>query len=167
MTSRLLPATLLLAFGLLLPGCATFSDNELGIIRSSGVSPRVYDKMQNDRVLHPEDIIELTRRHVPSRYIVRQIEDTGVDYVLSKEDFKRLQNAQVNRDVLDALIAASEDFSGRYAGPHHHVYVDAYPYPYYDPYYYGPYPYAYPYPYYGGSFGVGVVVGPRHCWHHW
>ncbi len=153
MTARLLPSTLLLALGLFLPGCATFNDNELGIIRSSGVSPRVYEKMQDGRVLHPEDVIEMTRRHVPSRYIVRQIEDTGVDYVLTREDFKRLEKAQVNHDVIDALAAASDEFAGRYSGPHHHVYVDASPYPYYDPYYYG-------------GVGVGVVVGP-HRWHHW
>ena len=43
----------------------------------------------------PEDVIELTRRRVPDRFIVRQIEDVGVDYVLSPEDYQRLRKAGV------------------------------------------------------------------------
>ena len=101
--------------------------------------------MQEGHVLTPEDVIALSQRHVPERYILRQIDDAGVDYVLTPEDHKRLEKARVSPAVIDALVAASDDFSGHYAGPRHHVYVSAYPYPYYDPYdYYGPYPYPYP-----------------------
>src|SRR5690349_5610681 len=106
MISRLLSASLL-SLGLLLTGCATFNHTELGIIRGSGVSGRVYNKMEDGRPLRPEDVIELTRRHVPERYIVRQIEDVGVDYALTRDDYKRLQKAGVSRGVIDALIAAS------------------------------------------------------------
>ncbi len=162
MKSRLLPAASLL-LGLLLTGCATFSDTELGIIRGSGVSPRIYSKMQEGHVLTPEDVIALTQRHVPERYILRQIDDAGVDYALTTADHKRLEKARVSPAVIDALVAASDDFSGRYAGPHHHVYVGAYPYPYYDPYdYYGYGPGPYPYPY-GGSVSVGIYPGYGHC----
>jgi len=166
MISRLLPATLL-SLGLVLTGCATFDKTELGIIRGSGVSGRVYNKMQDSRPLRPEDVIELTRRHVPERYIVRQIEDVGVDYALSREDFKRLQNANVSRGVVDALIAASAEFSERHAPSRHHVYFgDPFYYPYSYPYDYDPYSYGWPY-YGGAAFGIEFSGGHDcHYGHH-
>ena len=142
-------------------GCATFSDTELGQMRQHGVSPAVLGKMEEGHVLSPSDIIELTRRHVPDDFIIRQIDDAGVDYVLSRSDFKKLQAARVNRPVMDALIAASEDFASRYGPPAHQAYA-AYPH---NDYYYGPAPYYYPYPY-----GVSVEVDGGRYWdhhHHW
>jgi hypothetical protein len=158
MNSRCLPATLLLSF--LLTGCATFNDSELGIIRGSGVSPRVYTKMEAGRVLTPEDVIELTRRRVPERYILRQIDDAGVDYVLSPEDHKQLQQARVSPAVIDALIMVSDEFSDRYAAPRYRVYGPD-PYPYYYDDYYGPRLY----PRVGGSVGIGFTTSHGH-WHH-
>src|SRR5579862_6203313 len=83
-------------------GCATFSDQEIGQMRQRGVSPVVVGKMAEGHVLTPPDIIELTRRGVPDDFIIRQIDDAGVDYVLSRSDFKRLQEARVSRPVMDA-----------------------------------------------------------------
>ena len=130
-------------------------------MRRHGVSPAVVGKMEEGRVLIPADIIELTRRGVPDDFIIRQIEDAGVDYVLSRSDFKMLQAARVSRPVMDALIAASEDFASQHNPNRPRVYAG---YPYYD--YYGPYPYPYYYPY---PYGVSVEVGGDHYWghHHW
>jgi hypothetical protein len=138
-------------------GCATFSDAELGQIRQHGVAPVVVGKLEQGRVLTPSDVIELTRRAVPDNLIIRQIDDAGVDYILNRNDIKRLHAAGVSRPVLDALIAASDDFASRYAPPGRaRVYVGYPAYPY-DDYYGGPYPYGYPYPYpYGG---VSVEIG--------
>jgi hypothetical protein len=159
MNSRLLPATLLLGL-LLLTGCSTFTDTELGIIRGSGVPPRLYGKMEDGRELTPEDVIELTRRHVPDRYILRQIDDVGVDYVLSPADVKRLRQARVSPPVLDALVMASDEFASRYAAPSRGVfYTGPDPY-YYDDGYYGPGPYPI-----HGSIGIGISSGRGH-WHH-
>jgi len=161
MNSRPLLASLF--FSLLFTGCATFTDAELGLIQRSGVSPRLVNKMESGRELTPEDVIELTRRAVPDRYILRQIEDAGVDYVLSPEDFKKLQQARVSPAVLDALGAASDDFASHYAAPQADMFaVDPYPYPYYeDPY--GPRRYS---PI-RGSIGIGVSTGgPRHWRRH-
>ncbi len=163
MNSRLLPASLLL--GLLLTGCTTFNPTELGLIRGSGVSPRLYSKMEAGRILTPEDVIELTRRHVPERYIMRQIDDVGVDYALNPEDHKRLERARVSPAVIDALQAASDEFSGRYASPHHRVYLtDPYSYDY-DPYYYGAYG-AYGERPYWGSLDLHFWPGDHHP-RHW
>jgi len=158
-------ASILVAIGF--TGCATFTPAELGQIRQRGVAPAVVNKMEDGRVLHPGDVIELTRRGVPDNFIIRQIDDAGVDYVLNRSDMKLLQNARVSRAVVDALIAASDDFAARYAPPGR---VQAYAtYPYYGygyaPYY-GPYPYAYPYG------GVSVEIGGGRYWgggghHHW
>ena len=121
-------------------------------------------------MLTPEDVIELTRRHVPDRYILRQIDDTGVDYVVSPADLKRLRQALVSPAVQDALLTASDEFSRRYAPPRRVVYYND-PYSYRYPY---AYPYAYPYGYddgyYGpvhGSIGIGISGGHHHHGRHW
>lgn len=145
-------------------GCATFSKTEMGQIRQHGVSPAVVGKMETGRVLTPRDIIELTHRGVPDDFIIRQIDDAGVDYILNRDDVKRLQAAHVSRPVMEALFAAADDFADQYAPDRRpHVYAA---YPYYGSYspYYAPYPYYYPYG------GVSVEIGGGHCWghyHHW
>jgi len=139
-------------------GCATFSNTEMTQIRQHGVSPAVVGKMETGHTLTPRDVIELTRRGVPDDFIIRQIDDAGVDYILNRDDVKRLQAARVSRPVMDALFAASDDFASQYARDRQPGVYGAYPYPYYGPY--GPYPYYYPYG------GVSVVVGGGH-FHHW
>jgi hypothetical protein len=159
MNLRLILASTALAIGF--TGCATFTPAEMNQIRQHGVSPAVVNKMEDGRVLRPNDVIELTRRGVPDHLIIRQIEDAGVDYLLDRGDVRRLQEARVSRRVLDAMIAASDDFASRYA-PAGRVHAYAYPYDYYyGPNYYSPYYYPY------GGFSVSV--GGGHYWggHHW
>jgi len=160
------PLLAMLFAGLLLTGCATFTDAELGVIQRSGVSPRLITKMEDGRVLTPEDLIELTRRRVPDPYLLRQIDDVGVDYVLSAADFKKLQQARVSPAVVDALVMASAEFASRYAAPRYELYagdplLDPYPYPYYDGYY-GPYHRSR----FGGSVGFGFSTRDRRHHHH-
>jgi hypothetical protein len=146
--------------GSLLTGCATFTETELGQIQSSGVSSRVVAKMEHGDPVTPEEVIELTRRRVPDTYILRQIDDAGVDYVLSPADFKKLKNAGVSGAVLDALVTASNDFAERYTASRYHFYAAD---PYYDPYpYYGYYG---PRPIYG-SVGIGFSTHRHHRHHH-
>jgi hypothetical protein len=146
---------------LLLTGCASFTDAELGRIRQRGVSPRVVAKFEDGKVLSPQDVIELTRRRVPDSFIIRQIEDAGVDYVLSKDDTKRLRAAGVSAAVLDALRSASDDFARGYYAPRYVTSYGVYgEYPYDD--YYGPGSY---YPY--GSVGFGFYVPFHHHGHRW
>jgi hypothetical protein len=151
--------SLLLATGLV--GCATFSDQEIGQMRHRGVSSAVIGKMQEGHVLTPPDIVELTRRGVPDELIIRQIDDAGVDYMLTRNDFKDLQRAHVSRAVVDAVVAASEDFASQ-SRPH--AAYDVYPY---SNYYYGIAPYYYPYPYYYGAYvgGGGAYCGHGHHRH--
>ena len=146
-----------LLFAAALSGCATFDESELATIQRSGVSPRIVSKMEAGRVLTPEDVVELTRRRVPSSYILRQLEDVDVDYVLNPTDYQRLQKARVAPEVLDALLAASDDFAARYAAP---IYRPRVVDPYYDDYLYAPRPY----PYMGGSIGIGFSSArPYRC----
>ncbi|MEP6668025.1 MAG: hypothetical protein ABJF10_02665 [Chthoniobacter sp.] len=157
MNLRPILASLLLVAGL--SGCATFTDAELGQIRQRGVSSAVVGKLQNGRVLSPGDVIELTRRGVSDTFILRQIDDAGVDYVLNRDDVKKLKAAHVSRPVMDALYAASDDFADRYSGASRvRAYGTFTAYPYND-YYYGGYPYAYPYPYGYPYGGVSVEIG--------
>jgi len=156
---KLRPAIAFLAIGLAFTGCATFSDQELGTIRQSGVSPVVVGKFEQSHVLTPDDVIALSRRHVPDALIIRQIEDAGVDYVLDPKDIKRMANARVSKDVAVALIMASDDFAKEYApqrGPRPYVQYSVGP-----DYDYG---YGYGYPYYYG--GPDVVIGGGYYYHH-
>jgi hypothetical protein len=158
---NLRPILASLAIAACFTGCATFSNTEMSQIRQHGVSPAVVGKMETGHVLTPRDVIELTHRGVPDDFIIRQIDDAGVDYILNRDDVKRLQAAHVSRPVMDALFAASDDFASHYAPDHRPRVYGAYPYyDYYAPYGYAPYPYYYPYG------GVSVVFGGGHC-HHW
>jgi hypothetical protein len=142
----------------LISGCATFSDSELAQIRQHGVAPAIVGKMEDGRVLTPSEVIELTRRGVPDDFIIRQIDDAGVDYVLNRNDVKKLRSAHVSQPVIDALQAQSDEFASHYSSPGHvHAYAAYPPYPY--DYYYGGYPYYYPY----GDVVVDVHGG---CWGH-
>ncbi|MEI9893248.1 MAG: hypothetical protein WDN28_04920 [Chthoniobacter sp.] len=145
MNLRPILASVLLLTGL--TGCATFTPAELGQIRQRGVSPVVVGKIEQGRVLTPPDVIELTRRGVPDSFILRQIEDAGVDYILNRDDVKKLQAAHVSRPVMDALFAASDDFASRYGPPGRaRVYGSFAPYPYGGGPYYGPIPVLRPVP---------------------
>jgi len=126
------------AASLLLAGCANFSSTDLAQIRQHNVPPAIVGKMETGHVLTPPEIVELTHRGVSDRIILRQIDNTGLDYTLGKEDFARLEKEGVSRAVIDALAAESERFTRNYApgfGPH---YVSPY-----DDVTYGPDPYRY------------------------
>ena len=127
-----------LAASLLLAGCANFSPTELSQIRQRGVPPAIVGKLEQGRILKPAEIIELSRRGVPDALILRQIDDTGLDYILAKNDVANLRAARVSPPVIDALMAESDRFARNYApgfGPH---YVSPY-----DDVIYGSNPYRY------------------------
>jgi hypothetical protein len=133
------PAFLCLAAALL-GGCATFSKSELDQMRSRQVSSNVMTKMESKRVLTPPDVIELSRRGVPERLILRQIHETGVDYLLNQEDVAQMRAAGVGRTLIDAVAVESERYvrgysTGSYYGPNGLT-------PYEDGFY-GPQPYRY------------------------
>jgi len=141
-----------LAASLLLAGCASFNTAELTQIRQKGVAPAIVDKMERGDVLKPAEVIELTRRGVPDPLIIRQIDDTGLDYILSKEDVVRVRAARVSPAVLDALVVESDRFARNYApgfGPH---YVSPY-----DDVIYGSDPYRFT-----GDAAVGVGFSSYH-----
>jgi hypothetical protein len=143
----------LLLLSVALSGCATFEPTELSQIRSRGVAPQTVDKLDRGRALGPADVAELTRRGVPDRLIIRQIEDHGVDSLISRSDVASLRRTGVHSPVIEAMLRASDEFEGDHRGPRV-TYAGAY----YGPAYYGD-PYFYdPYPWYGGvgfSFPVG------------
>ncbi len=115
-----LPLALLAAA--FLASCASFSTTELAQIRQSGVAPAIVGKMERGHVLKPAEVIELSRRSVPDALIVRQIDNTGLDYFLGKDDVAKLRAARVSAQVIDALMAESDRFARNYApgfGPHY------------------------------------------------
>lgn len=140
-----------LASVLLFSGCAVQTKEQLAAVRTAGVSPALVRKLEHGGRLTPEDIIELKRRRVNDAVALRQLDRTGVDYVVDKDIVRQLRKAGVSEEVIAAAKTAGE----RYAEQFHRPYVSGYytswssPYPYpgspYDPYYYG---YAQPVPHY-------------------
>lgn len=154
MTRILIPLAVLAA-SLTLAGCASFTKAELAQVRRQGVSPGVVAKLENGDPLVPGEVIELTRRNVPDPLILRQIDDTGLDYILGKDDLARLRAAKVSPPVVDALQHESARFARSYNpgfGPH---YVSPY-----DDVIYEPDPYRFTR---DASVGVGFSSyhGPR------
>ncbi len=135
MSLRILQLTTL-ATTMLLAGCANFSATQLAEVRQYNVPPVIVEKIQEEQVLSLQEVIELTRRGVPERLIIRQIDGTGLDYTISKDDVARLRKASVTPAVIDVLILESDRFARNYVagfGPH---YVNPY-----DDVLYGPDPY--------------------------
>ena len=149
----------------LLASCATQTREQLAAVRASGVSPEVVHKLEHWRVLSPEDIIELHRRHVNDAIALRQLDRVGVDYIVGQDILRQLRKAGVSPDVVTSVIVAGQRFAEEFHQYHPGRYwadgwygPAGYPYgygPYYD---YGPRPYYYGAPYVGGRFPAG---GPR------
>lgn len=96
-------------------GCATFNEAELGQLRSRGVSGPVLQKMDRGRPLSPADVKELTQQGVPEAIIIKQLNEHGVDSVISRGDVIALRGAGVRPRVIDALLQASDRMAREYA----------------------------------------------------
>ncbi len=140
---------ILLALALVLAGCSTFTPAELAQIRQRGVRSETLTKLEHRSSLDPEDIVELKRVGVSDEQVVRHLENTGVNYVVTRSDVVRLRKARVSTRVIDSLLNASERFAQR----------EAYE-PYDDGWYYGN-PWA---SNFYGDWQVGYSVS-SHRWH--
>jgi hypothetical protein len=129
-------ATLLfLSAAILFAGCATHTDEQIAAVRAAGVSPNVVGKLTREDVLSPEDLIELRRHRVSDAVPIRHLDDVGVDYVVQRNDVKKLRAAGVRPAVVNELLSASRRFTDRYERPSNWsvgVYAP------YDPWYFHP-----------------------------
>lgn len=141
-------------------GCATFDQAELNQVRSRGVSSSVVAKLDRGDPVAPADVIELTRRGVSDLWIVRQIEDHGVDSLITRDDVARMRRAGVRAVVIDTMLQASDQFANSYRYPDVSYYGSSYDDPYFG--WYDPYP-----RYWAGGVGATFVVPfDRHRHHH-
>ena len=141
----------LLALALVLAGCATFTDAELAQIRQRGLRPELLAKLEHRGLLEPGDIIELRRAGVPDEQVVRQLEDAGVNYVVTRSDTVRLRNARVSARVIDSLLKASDRFAARASyQPDDDGWYYGDPW---GPYFYGDWQMGYGYSVHGGHHG--------------
>ena len=150
-----LPLATLFAATLIFAGCATQPKEQIAAVRAAGVSSALVQKLEHGGRLSPEDIIELKRRHVNDAVALRQLDATGVDYVVDKDIIRRLRKAGVSESVITATTNAGERFAEQFQRPYVSAWFgpSAYPYPY-DPYYYGyATPYSGYYPAYRGGYG--------------
>jgi len=138
------------ACALALGGCSSLDHHERSLLQEHGVGGPLFEKMQHGEPLELPDVIELSQRGLPPRFIVDYLHDTHFVYHLKPEDLRELRSAGVSREVIDYLQATP----GMYA-------------PRIGPYPDGPYPYGgYPYgPYPDGPYGYGVY-GPPYYYHY-
>src|SRR5436190_22961038 len=92
-----------------LTGCATHSKSTIGAVRAAGVSERTVGKLEHRGVLAPNDLVELKKRGVSDAVAIRQLDRVGVDYVVQRDDVRRLRSAGVAQVVVDALLDASDE----------------------------------------------------------
>ena len=104
----LLPA---IAAATLLGGCAAYTNAELTKLSRSGVSYPTLVRMERGHPLDPGDIIELSRRGVPSGMIIRHLDRYGLDGLLTRSEASNLRSAGVRPPVVDAAVLASERFA--------------------------------------------------------
>ena len=140
-------ALLLLSIAILLSSCATHSKEQIAAVRAAGVSPNLVNKLEHDRVLTPEDFIQLRRHRVSDAVPIRHLDEVGVDYLVQRDDIKKLRNAGVRPAVVDELLFACRRYAERRSDRAFAWSVGVYA-PYY-PWYgsYSPYDYAWPYYY--------------------
>src|SRR5215207_3920986 len=103
----LLPA---IAAATLLAGCAAYSDAELTQLSRSGVTHSTLIRMEHADPLTPNDIVELSRRGVPSGMIIDHLDDHGLDGLLTRSEVTQLRRAGIRPAVVDAAVEASEEF---------------------------------------------------------
>jgi hypothetical protein len=147
---------LTLATALLFAGCATQPKEQLAAARAAGVSPATIHKLEHWGCLSPADIIELKRRHVNDGVTLRQLDRTGVDYVVDKDILKQFRKAGVSQTVIAAVVLAGKCFEDQYHYHRHYWgggWYGPWGYPY-DPYYYD---FGWPYP--RGGYGPGFYLG--------
>jgi hypothetical protein len=134
-----------------LAGCATLSERDRLVLEQHRVSDAVYDKMVHREPLDVPDIIELSKRNVPTPFILRYIRSSSAIYRLNSSEVTRMRRAGVNAQIVDYMLETPRLEWARYG-------------PYWDPW--GPYYYPYD-PWY---YGYGPYIGVRpfyHHWHHW
>jgi hypothetical protein len=137
---------------LALGACASLDHSERGMLQQHGVAGPLYEKMMHGEPLELGEIIELSQRGVPTRFIMDYVHDTHFVYHLKPEDMRELRAAGVSREIIDYLEATPGMYAPRIG-----------PYPY-GPYPYGPYDYGYP----GyGYYGPGPYVYPGNRYHRW
>lgn len=148
-----------IVFGLL-TGCATLNQSDSYLLQEHHVSPALYDRMNYKEYLTLSDIIELSQRQLPPKFIVHYLWSTYGVYHLSIGDVSRLRKAGVGKEVIDYLKTTESMYA-----PRRYPYYPRPAYPY-DPYY-DPYPY-YPYGYYGYGYPTVIVGGGYGGYgHHW
>jgi hypothetical protein len=145
---------------LALGACASLDHSERGMLQQHGVAGPLYQKMMHGEPLELGEIIALSQKGLPPRFILDYVHDTHFVYHLKPEDLRELQAAGVSRQIVDYLEATPGMYAPRIGYP-------------YGPYPYGPYPDG-PYPYgpygYGyrsyGYFGPGPYY-PGYRYHGW
>ncbi len=113
MKPRPLPALCAIT-ALLLAGCATFNQREMAVIRQSGAPRVVVSKIERGDPITPSEIITLSRR-VPDSFLIRYLEDDGVDYIVNRADVLRMRAAGVRARVIDTVILEGDRFARDHA----------------------------------------------------
>jgi hypothetical protein len=108
------PAALLLLAALCLTGCATMSRSDRAVLTQHGVEQPLFGRMvYNDR-LTPKQIIEVSRKGVPSDFLIRYLRFTEAVYTFTPHDRVRLRKAGVKPAVIEYLRQTPALFPAQY-----------------------------------------------------
>jgi len=97
-------SVLAILFSMTLCGCATFGTQDRQVLLQQKVSASLYEKMLRNQSLTLGEIVELSRKNVPSPVIVRYVDGTLEEYPLKTEDVIRLRREGVTNEVIDYLL---------------------------------------------------------------
>jgi len=132
-----LPALAALLF--LLSGCATITPSsnhvahvaqDSATLKNAGVDPTLAQKTVSGAPLEIEEIETLSKQNAPAGPIVRAIERSDVVYHLTTEAIDRLREAEVENEVIDALLATPHKAEA-YPGASHPKYYPTSSYRYF------------------------------------
>jgi hypothetical protein len=92
-------------------GCASYREyqQDLEAAKGIGVSPVIYEKMRQGRLLHLPEIIELTQKKYPEDRLIRYLVYSGGVYRLTTVDIDHLKKAKVSDNIINYLLRTPEE----------------------------------------------------------
>ena len=105
-TRRLLALTAALAA--LLAGCASLSEKDRLTLRDHRVPAPLYEKMARREALTLAEIADLSARKVSPAFIVRYVDESLAEYLLTTEEILQLRRDGVSNEVIDFLISTPQ-----------------------------------------------------------
>jgi len=107
--NRFLLASVVLTFAF--AACAPLNHRDRNFLQGRGISPALHEKMVHHEPLTVDEIIELSQKGVPGRFIVHYLQPTYFVYKLHPSDVDQMRKAGVEDGVIRYLASTPSMFS--------------------------------------------------------